>query len=404
MSGTAYTPHSIVPAAPDGRLAENVMHFGRMLRTAGMQVSSDRITLALQALKIAGLENRHDLHDVLATCFVLSASERQLFDQAFYLFWRDPDLLGRAMALLLPRVEGPEHQLPHRQNRRLADALFPGGPAPRQTEEPPPKIEIEATLTVSDREVLRKADFDSMSAQEWQAAKRLIAQQRMSLPRVRVRRFCPSSNGETLDWRRVVASSVRNGGELALLARRTRKEQTAPVVALVDISGSMSQYSRMFLHYLHAMTDADRRTHTFVFGTRLTNITRALRQRDPDLAVAASVSAVEDWSGGTRISSSLHLFNKLWSRRVLGQNATVLLVTDGLERDDAGQLAFEAERLGKSCRRLLWLNPLLRYDAFEPRAAGIRAILPHVDQHLPVHNLESLDALSQALAGKPQGR
>jgi uncharacterized protein with von Willebrand factor type A (vWA) domain len=169
-------------------------------------------------------------------------------------------------------------------------------------------------------------------------------------------------------------------------------------VVLADISGSMSRYSRMLLHFAHALGHADARVESFVFGTRLTRTTRLLKGRDPDLAVARVVQAVEDWSGGTRITQSLHLFNRHWARRVLPGNATVLLISDGLEHGDTRELAFEMERLHKSCRRLIWLNPLLRYTGFEPRAGGIRAMLPHCDAFLPAHNLESLEGLAAVLS------
>ena len=382
-----------------GRLAENVVHFARVLRQAGMPVGTDRVMLSLRALEIAGLESRDDFHAVLSSCLVDRVEHRDLFDQAFQLFWRDPDLLGRMLAMLLPRVQGPEDrsQLP-RENRRLADALFPSKPEIPERKDEPEQIEIDASLTFSASEILRKADFDSMTREEWQAAIEVVRRWRTQLPWIRTRRFEAAERGTRLDWRRLAARSARRGGDFDGLRWKRPAVRPTPVVALVDISGSMSQYSRMFLHFLHAMTDAQRQTRSFVFGTRLTPITRMLRHRDPDRAVDACVRAVDDWSGGTRISTCLREFNLHWSRRVLGQNATVILVTDGLERDDAGRLGFEAERLSKSCRRLLWLNPLLRYDAFEPRAAGIRAILPHVDRHLPVHNLDSLAGLSAALS------
>jgi uncharacterized protein with von Willebrand factor type A (vWA) domain len=385
---------------PAGRLAENVMHFARVLREAGMPVGTDRVMLALRALEIAGLESRADFHSVLSACLIDRAEHRDLFDQAFQLFWRDPDLLGRMLAMLLPRVNGPEDraQLP-RENRRLADALFPAKPQKPERDDEQTQLELDASLTFSAREILRKADFDSMTREEWHAAIDIVRRWRTQLPWMRTRRFEAAERGSRLDWRRLAARSARRGGDFDGLCWRRPKLRPTRVVALIDISGSMSQYSRMFLHFLHAMTDSHRETQSFLFGTRLTSITRVLRQRDPDRAVDDCVRLVEDWSGGTRISTCLHEFNLRWSRRVLGQNATVILVTDGLERDDAGRLAFEAERLSKSCHRLLWLNPLLRYDAFEPRAAGIRAILPHVDRHLPVHNLDSLAGLADALLG-----
>ncbi len=385
--------------AERGRLAENVVHFARVLRTAGLPVGPDRVMLALRALRIAGLESREDFRAVLAACLIDRAEHRDLFDQAFQLFWRDPDVLGRIMAMLLPRVQGPEDRLKlPNENRRLADALFPKKPQAQADEPPQERLEVDATLSFSEREVLRKADFETMTAEEWASAKRLIEQWRARLPRIATRRHEAAAHGSRLDWRRIAARSARTGGELAAFAWRRPRLQTAPLVALIDISGSMSRYSRMFLHFLHTITASERRTQSFLFGTRLTPVTRMLRRRDPDRAVEACVDAVQDWSGGTRIAGCLREFNLRWARRVLGQGATVLLVTDGLERDDAGALAFEAERLGKSCRRLVWLNPLLRYDAFEPKAAGVRAILPHVDRHLPVHNLDSLFGLAGALS------
>jgi uncharacterized protein with von Willebrand factor type A (vWA) domain len=195
----------------------------------------------------------------------------------------------------------------------------------------------------------------------------------------------------------MMRSALRTGGDLILPRFRSTRTVHPPLVVLADISGSMSQYTRIFLHFLHALTEKRRRVHTFVFGTRLTNITRQMRHRDPDEALADASKAVKDWSGGTRIGDALGEFNRLWSRRVLGQGATVLLITDGLERDHVEGLAEEMERLQKSCRRLIWLNPLLRFEGFEARARGVRAMLPHVDEIRAVHNLEAMSDLVAAL-------
>jgi uncharacterized protein with von Willebrand factor type A (vWA) domain len=195
----------------------------------------------------------------------------------------------------------------------------------------------------------------------------------------------------------MMRAASRTGGGLILPKFRSRREVHPPLVVLADISGSMSQYTRIFLHFLHALGEKRRRVHAFVFGTRLTNLTRQMRHRDPDQALADCSAAVQDWSGGTRIGEALGEFNRLWSRRVLGQGAVVLLITDGLERDDIGNLAEEMERLHKSCRRLIWLNPLLRFDGFEARARGVRAMLPHVDEFRPVHNLDALADLVASL-------
>jgi hypothetical protein len=382
-----------------GRLAENVMHFARVLRHAGMPVGTDRVTLSLQALQVAGLASKRELHDVLCACLLDRVEHRELFEQAFELFWRDPDLMGRMRAMLLPKVQLKPGAVPQPpENRRLGEALFP-----RQNEPPPPddapeETEITAELTWNDREVLRKADFETMTADEWRAAQRLLAKMPLLFEPLPTRRTQRASSPGRPDWRATLSAMGRQGGELTQLRWRQRRTQPAPLVVLADISGSMSRYSRMLLHFAHALGHAEARVESFVFGTRLTRTTRLLKSRDPDVAVGQVVRVVEDWSGGTRITQSLAEFNRRWARRVVPGNATVLLISDGLEHGDTRELAFEMERLHKSCRRLIWLNPLLRFAAFEPRAAGIKAMLPHCDAFLPAHNLQSLAELAQVLS------
>lgn len=378
-----------------GHLAQNVMHFARALRAAGLPVGTDRVQLALRALGFAGLESREDFRAALAACFVDRREQIDLFDQAFYIFWRDPDLLGRIMAMMLPRIAGRD--LPEiEENRRLAEALFPGQGRSLPNPADEAQLDVDAALTFSDREVLRRADFETMTADEWFAAKNLLAGLDIFFEQVRTRRTRASHHPGALDWRATLKGGARDGG-LRLHWRKPRK-RPAPLVILADISGSMSKYSRMLLHFAHALVRSDVPVESFVFGTRLTSITRHLRERDVDVAVARVVNTVKDWSGGTRIHACLREFNRDWSRRVLAQNATVLLISDGLEQGDSTGLAFEMERLSKSCHRLVWLNPLLRFSAFEPRAAGIRAMLPWVDRFLPAHNLESLEKLAKVLA------
>lgn len=398
--------HATAAEQSPGHLADNVLHFARVLRNAGLPVGTDRIQLSLQALAAGALHSRRDFKAALAACFVDRAEHRALFDQAFELFWRDPDLLGRMMALLLPKVaardSGAAPPAAARENRRLADALFPTGtpPPPAAAEPPPTEVEVHAPFSASERELLRQRDFETMTAAEWREARRLVARIATFMPPLPTRRFARDSRPGRVDWRATLAAMARHGSDVADIRWRRPREQPAPLVVLADISGSMTSYSRMLLHFTHALSQqAGLRVASFVFGTRLTPITRALRQRDPDLAIAEVTRQVRDWSGGTRISDSLHAFNRQWARRSLGGGrATVLLVTDGLERGDTDQLAFEAERLAKSCRRLMWLNPLLRYAAFEPKAGGIRALRPHADLFLPAHNLASLEQLAAVLA------
>ena len=391
------------------RLAENLMHFGRVLRTAGMPVGTDRLLLAARALETGGLASRGDFQAVLAACLVDRPEHRPLFEQAFHVFWRDPDLLGRIMALLLPRAEGRAAAPPPPENRRLADALFPAPPpagAPHEEQ-----VDIEARLDAADRELLQRRDFDTMTAAEWAAARRALAALQPRLSWRLTRRHEPAARGR-IAWRPTLRAEARH--ELALPQRERARRQPTPLVLLADISGSMGRYSRVLLHLAQGLLNPGAggrerpAVEAFVFGTRLTRITRQLAHRDPDAALAAVSATVPDWAGGTRISQSLHAFNRDWARRVLGGGtATVLLVTDGLERggDEDGapgnagaDLAREAERLRLGCGQLLWLNPLLRFDGFEPRAAGVKALLPQVSRHLPVHNLDSIQALLEALS------
>jgi len=309
-------------------------------------------------------------------------------------------MLDKLLAAMLPQAPPREDEKPPPGAQRIQEALFS---SLAEAERKPPEVEVDARLTVSDREVLQKKDFAQMTAAEIAAAKDAIKRLVLSLDEVKTRRLAPHRHGHLVDIRRTLRASLKAGGAVIDLKYLGPRSKSPPLVALLDISGSMSQYTRLFLHFLHAVTDARKRVHTFLFGTRLTNVTRALKAKDPDEALAAVAGSVADWSGGTRIASSLHAFNKLWARRVLTQGAIVLLITDGLERDPDDRLAFEIDRLHRSCRRLIWLNPLLRFSGFEAKAKGIRTILPHVDELRPIHNLQSMADLVRALSAA-QGR
>src|SRR5688500_6463031 len=372
------------------------MHFARLLRAAGLRIGPDRVIDCVKALEISGAQHREDWYWTMSAVFLSRQEQRPVFDQAFRIFWRDPKLAERMMQLMLPQVYGRAAKPEQQQSQRLTDALFQ---EPRAEDPSVEKLELEARLTFSSREVLSRMDFDTMSAAELVEAKKMLAQLRLPLPLIRTRRFRPHPAGRRIDLRKTLRESMREGGDIIPLVRSAPTELHPPLVVLCDISGSMNPYSRMFLHFLHAITNDRDRVAVFVFGTRLTNITRQLRHRDVDVAMAKVADAIKDWSGGTRIGGSLREFNFRWARRVLGQNACVLLVSDGLDREAGEGLAGEMERLAKSCRYLVWLNPLLRYAKFEARPAGVRAMLPHVDLFLPVHNLRSLVDLAKTLSG-----
>jgi hypothetical protein len=332
----------------------------------------------------------------LHAVFVKRHEHSILFDQAFRIFFRKRRYLEQLMAMMLSQVR-PRAEEPRRAGaQRIEEALF-AGLMQRMSREIP-EIEIDARLTVSASEVLQKKDFAQMTAAEIAAAKAEISRLVLPLDEVRTRRLAPDHRGHIIDLRRTLRASFKGGGDYIDLKYVGPRTKMPPIVALLDISGSMNHYTRLFLHFLHAVTDARKRVATFLFGTRLTNVTRALKFRDPDEALAACSAAVPDWSGGTRIASSLKNFNKRWGRRVLTGGAVVLLITDGLERDPDDVLAFEMDRLHRSCRRLIWLNPLLRFEGFEAKARGIRIMLPHVDEFRPIHNLEAIADLCRALS------
>ncbi len=383
-----------------GRLAENILYFARALRAAGIPVGPGAVLDALEAVRAAGVGTREDFYWTLHAVFVKRHEHTVLFDQAFRLFFRKRAFLDKLIAALLPQAPPRENAPPKPGAQRIEEALFSGL---RELEREKPDVEVDARFTVSDRELLQTKDFAQMTAAEIAAAKDAIKRLVLSLDEVRTRRLAPRRRGHLVDMRHTLRASLKAGGAVIDLKYLGPRTKAPPIVALLDISGSMSQYTRLFLHFLHAVTDARKRVHTFLFGTRLTNVTRALKQKDPDEALAAVAANVADWSGGTRIASSLRAFNKLWARRVLTQGAIVLLITDGLERDPDERLAFEIDRLHRSCRRLIWLNPLLRFSGFEARAKGIRAMLPHVDEMRAIHNLESMAELVRALSEGGRG-
>ena len=382
--------------APGRHLADNLLAFTRLLRRTGLPLGPGEAIAGLEALAEIDLADRRQVHAALRAVMVHRHEHFELFDQAFQLFWRDPEAAVHAAAMALMDGNKPKDEKAPPAARRLAEAMQQNAPKPKPPEEPPPQHDM--TFTVSDSERLQQMDFEAMSAAEIAQAKQEIRRLALPLDEQRTRRFRADPFGPVTDLRATVRESLRTGGEILDLGRRRRVMRPPPLVALCDISGSMARYAQILLHFLHAVANERDRVHTFLFGTRLTNVTRQLRHRDPEVSFEMVSHIVPDWSGGTRIGESLALFNKLWGRRVLGQGAVVLLITDGLDREGAKGLAAATERLRGSCRRLIWLNPLLRFEGFQPKSQGIRAMLPHVDEFRPVHNLNSLRDLVLTLS------
>ncbi|WP_340119866.1 VWA domain-containing protein [Pelagibius sp. 7325] len=386
-------------------MAENILYFARTLRAAGLPLGPGKVLDALKAVEAVGIGRRDDFYWTLHAVFVNRRDQQEVFDQAFHVFWRNPEILQRMMALLLPDITPLAGQRPDdadELSRRLTDALRPKGGDNQEPDEQEEKQEIDAALTFSSKEVLQSIDFEKMSAAELAEARQAIQSMRLPIMEAPTRRFRPGG-GAKADLRATLRAALRQGGDTIPLRFKKPRRRHPPLVVLCDISGSMSRYSRMLLHFMHAVTNDRDRVHTFVFGTRLTNITRHLRHKDVDVAVENVAETVVDWSGGTRMGACLHDFNVTWARRVLGQGAVVLLISDGLDRDNAAGLEAEVERLHKSCRRLIWLNPLLRYEGYQPKSLGAKALVPHVDDFRTVHNLESLGDLA-AVISRPAAR
>jgi len=395
----------------DPKLAQNITHFARALRKAGLPIGTGRVVDAIRAVQAAGFTKKRDFYWTLHACFVNRPEHRTVFAQVFRLYWRDPRYLEHMMSMMLPAIRGvQEERKADTGEKRAAEALLDGverdmPEVAEQGEET--ELEIDASQTASSEERLRSLDFEQMSTAEIAQAKRMLSRLTLPVKPIASRRGQASHLGHRIDRARTLRAAMRQGGELRNIAQLKPKPRWPNLVVLCDISGSMSQYSRIILHFLHSVSNAKgagwAKVHAFTFGTRLTNITRHLKQRDVDAALAAAGAEAQDWEGGTRIGECLHVFNRDWSRRVMGQGAVVLLISDGLERGDPEALGREAERLHLSARRLIWLNPLLRWDGFAPKAQGVAAMLPHVDSFRAGHSIASLEDLA-AVISEPDDR
>ncbi len=379
--------------AEPSKLALNIMHFGRSLRSAGLPIGTGKIIDAVRAVELAGFRSSDDFYWALHGIFVSRPEHELIFSQGFHIFWRRPELLGKLLQTGLLSPPPPANKK-SAGSRRLSDALglrnF--GSSLLDSEQ------RQAYTGASSTEVFRTMDFEKMSVKEITEAEKIIKGLPLPIPERKTRHLIPSHRGPLVDLRSTLRANLRTGSAMLQLKYRKAKKRAIPLVVICDISGSMAKYSRLLLHFTHALTKKRERVHSFVFGTRLTNITRFLIARDVDVALESAQAVISDWSGGTRIATCLRMFNIHWSRRVLSQGAVVILISDGLDRDPSVGLGEEMERIQKSCRRLIWLNPLLRYSEFEPRALGVKAMLPHVDEFRPVHNLASMAALAEALA------
>jgi len=381
----------------DSRLADNLLLFCRTLRQAGLPVGPGQVIEAARAVLHTGIERRDDFYVALRSVLVTDHGQGRLFDQAFHIYFRNPRLLERMMGMLLPTLE---QEAPGKDTEAAIRRLMEAMAEPRHKESEEVFVEIERSGTYSRREILQHKDFEQMSLEEQAEAKEYLRHGIEFVREYPTRRFRPSSTGRHYDLRRSMRLMARSNGQMIQLARKRPRMRPPAVVLIADISGSMTRYSRMFLQFAHVLGLQTHALHAFVFGTRLTNITRWLADHDIDRAMHKVAEEVSDWDGGTRIADCLERFNVDWSRRVLAGRSVVVLLTDGLERDSGADLQFQTRRLQQSTSELVWLNPMLRYDRFEPKAQGIRAMLPCVDHFLPAHNVASLLDLAGLLKSR----
>src|SRR5215211_672615 len=398
------------------RLLANLLTFGRDLRRAGLPIGSGQLMSLVEATSEINCRRRDDFYHAARATLVNSPEQIPVFDAAFAHFWRN---LIRPNPLDDPYAEAPQSP------PNMADMLAPENPkegnktpgTPGESsqermilaveeaegeeskgEEEEHEVPPEDVLVFSAREVLRKKDFAHFSSEEIAEARRIIESMTWRLGTRKTRRREKANLGEFIDYRATLRRSMRHGGVPVELRRRRRKERMRPLVLICDISGSMDRYSRLLLRFVHALEQGLDNVEVFVFSTRLTRITRELRKRDVDDAIAEVVNSVDDWSGGTRIGEAIKSFNFKWARRVLRSGATVVMISDGWDRGEPALLASEMARLQRSCRRLIWLNPLLGAPGYQPLTQGIRAALPFVDAFLPIHNLQSMEALADLLS------
>ena len=377
-------------------LLRNLVHFGRLLRGAGLDVHTGRLLDAVQGIEQVGLRSREDLRLTLRTILVHRHEDFRRFDQAFELFWREHRASTR------DNVLGAIGERPREVSVRTARGAIEAT-VQDETGEGAPEALRGSIRTWSPDDVRRTKDFAQFTPAEIEQARLALRDLKWRVAMRRTRRWSPGA-GARLDLRRVVRKNMQHGGELLVLPRRRRKEKMRPVVLLCDISGSMETYSRMLLHFAYALARSRARVEAFLFATQLTRITRHLHSTRAEDVVKAVNRAVPDWSGGTRIGDAIATFNRCWGRRLLGHGPVVLLISDGWDRGDPAILRAQMARLQRSCHRLIWLNPLLGSPEYEPLTRGMQAALAHVDDFLPAHNLASLESLAAHLAALGSGR
>lgn len=381
-----------------GKLADNMAGFGRTLRRAGVRVDASRIALGTQAALTVGLGDRGDMGAALEAVMVSREQDRQVFRELFDAYFRNPDIAAKLLAQLLPSAEGRAE--PSKRRPRVREALSPQNALNQQAKpkQEDQKVDFDAAMTASDLNRLKHADFNTLSSTEYHLVEQLARDVRLPLPEFASRRMRPAASGARMHWPGVIHEAAQTGGEMLRLPRLQRRLQPLPVLVLVDVSGSMERYARLLLAFLHAATRRHPRRDVFAFGTHLTDLTPAFQLADTDDMLTATSQLIDDFAGGTKLGESLATLRMQHARRLVGRRTLVLIITDGLDTGEPTQLVQELAWLRRKCRRLLWLNPLLRFDGYQPLARGAAALHTHAHGMLAVHNVTKLQDLAVSLA------
>ena len=383
------------------KLVDNILFFSRILRSTGIPIATNQVINSINAISSIGISNRHNFYYTLKTCLINDQHHFYIFDQAFKILFKQTEVLQKNNNELLENFgeqKNENEKFSNNTSNRIIDALFPKLEKLKKNQLlSQDEIPVNNKISYSSNEKLSHQDFETMSTAEIVNAKVAISKFSIESKKIKSRRLIPNNLGKYIDPKRTFIKNIKNGSSSIVLNYKSNKLETSPLIILCDISGSMSSYSRMFLHFMHVIMDKRRNVSTFLFGTRLTNISKYLKNHDIDLALESVSKKVVDWSGGTRIGECIRDYNKNWSKRVQNGNSTVLIITDGLDRGSSHNLEKEMQRLNKTCYKIIWLNPLLRYEKYKALASGAAAMLPHINEMKKIHNLNSMKELAESL-------
>ena len=375
----------------DSKFLDNILRFIRLLRKSGVKIGNQSSMDALKSIRLLKIGNRKEFYWALHTTLINRNEDKQIFDQCFYLFWQNPKIMEQVFNLLIPQIgtqKSPENT--KKQLKRISENLGKKNIDLEKNQKD--EIVFDSQMSWSNKSSINSKDFEMMSSNELKEAEKVIKKLLIKSQTQLTRRWKNMDRGVKISFKNTIKKSIQNNG-IIKLGYKDKIKKSKSLVILIDISGSMESYSRIMLFFSHLLMKQQNDIEVFTFGTSLTRITRLLKNKDIDFSLNKIGSFVTDWAAGTKITSSIQDFNINWSRRILTQNQSLILISDGLERDQSKNLDFEINRLSMFTKNIIWLNPLLRYEKFEPKVASIKTILKHVDRIVPIHNINSIDKL-----------